>query len=111
MSFEYINNFTYTVFKKLYSSQNFKGNLAFSHLSLYVILASMNVGLRVTSYNQISNFIGEDFSELDDKNFWRSTQTAKKWNKLQSLAAIISKMRSALFSSCNIDIHFRRMSN
>ncbi|KII61260.1 Serpin B7 [Thelohanellus kitauei] len=111
MSMEYINNFTYTVFNKLYSSQNSTGNLAFSGLNLYIFLASINVGLRGTSYSQISNLLGEDFSELYDNDYWRGTQTAKKWNKLKSLAAITSNMRSALFSSCNIDIHFRRMSD
>ncbi|KII61258.1 Antithrombin-III [Thelohanellus kitauei] len=110
MPFELVNNFTSHIFKALYASQNDIGNLAFSGISLYVLLASITVGLGGRSYDQVAHLLKEDFDELHSLGNWLYSDTAKKWGDMTAIARLSSGFESVIFYPCNLLDHFQRIS-
>ncbi|KII74917.1 Alpha-2-antiplasmin [Thelohanellus kitauei] len=111
MSAEGINRFTTNILYKLYSAQDFSGNVAFSGISLYVLLGAINVGLRGRSFDQLSHLLGENFLNLYYDNNWRNSRQGRIWLHLQSSSDSPTNMNSALFFCTNISSEYEQISD
>ncbi|KII63524.1 Serine proteinase inhibitor A3K [Thelohanellus kitauei] len=111
MSIEGVNRFTSIVLNHIFANQNATGNVALSGISLYVLLGAINIGLQRQSYNQLSRFLGEGFEELQDTGTWMDSHTAQKWTRLVDLASEFYMVTSALFCSCDINYHYKTVSD
>ncbi|KII66918.1 Serine proteinase inhibitor A3K [Thelohanellus kitauei] len=109
MSVEGVNQFTSTVLQQLLVSQNSTGNVAISGLSLMAIMGAVNLGLSGSSYDQLSTFLGEGVTEIDDTSNWKQTRTAEKMMDLDNLVTEFFDRHSSLFHSCEIKDHYEKI--
>ncbi|KII72739.1 Leukocyte elastase inhibitor [Thelohanellus kitauei] len=103
--------FTSTIINQLYASQNATGNIALSGIGLYVLMGAINVALKGRSYDQLSQFLGENFEDFFDNNTDKYSNTSRKWGILRFFSIISSNVHTALFCSCNINYHYKKNSD
>ncbi|KII67479.1 Serpin I2 [Thelohanellus kitauei] len=103
-----VNDFSSRILNQLYASQNSTGNIAFSGISLYLLIGAINFGHQRASYNQLSQFLGEDFEEFNSQE---STYAGISWTYLNRLPHQISISTSALFYSCDMLYRYKHVSN
>ncbi|KII74965.1 Alpha-1-antiproteinase S [Thelohanellus kitauei] len=110
MSAEGINRFTSLVLNQLYAAYNETGNIALGGMSLYILMAAINVGLKGNSYHQLYRFLGEKIPNLFDTDNWRNSQAANQWIYRRKIVQQTSKTNWAFLSSCNIYRHYELIS-
>ncbi|KII68367.1 Serpin I2 [Thelohanellus kitauei] len=110
MSAEVVNRFSSSVLQQLYVSQKGSGCVSLSGIGLYVMMGALNIGLRGRSFDQLSQFLREDFSELFVNDTWRDSTTAKKWSDLYLASQYPSNMKSAMFYPDDINPYYEQIS-
>ncbi|KII60502.1 Serine proteinase inhibitor 1 [Thelohanellus kitauei] len=106
---EGINTFTSTVLSQIYNSQDTPGNLALSGLCFFTLIATVNLGLDGRSFDQLTQFLGDIFDK-DDRDTWKTSESAYKLFDLVSLFIESTNMNSALFYSFDLFNEFQYMS-
>ncbi|KII63032.1 Leukocyte elastase inhibitor [Thelohanellus kitauei] len=109
MSFKSVNSFTSNIFNQLSNSEYQNQNIAFSGLNMYILLAAVNAGLKGKCYDQLSQFLEEDFDELYETFNWKNSKTASKWISLRGNAEKILTMQSSLFTPFSLFGNYPRI--
>ncbi|KII66925.1 hypothetical protein RF11_03592 [Thelohanellus kitauei] len=110
MSIQGVNEFTTTFLHKLFVSQNATGNVAICGLSLYVMLGAINLGLRGSSHDQLSPFLGENFDDVFNVEDLEDFPTAERWSELDDLVSEFYHIHSSVHHSCDINRRYGKVS-
>ncbi|KII72284.1 Protein Z-dependent protease inhibitor [Thelohanellus kitauei] len=105
-----INHFGFRVMNDLFEAQHHTGNLAFSGVTLYILMAILSVGLRNQTLNQLTDFLGQDFQELLDPDNWPNSLTTAQLTELRRRTQSISIWTSIMFHSGDIEKTFKNIS-
>ncbi|KII61911.1 Alpha-1-antitrypsin [Thelohanellus kitauei] len=110
MSADLVNEFTRTVFNHLFAAQNSTGNIAFSGLSLYSLMAVINLGLGGRSREQLSSFLNRRFTQLFDESLFNPPEDMQACYNDRELIKSVSELSYYVFHCCGIFDPYRSTS-
>ncbi|KII72283.1 Serpin B9 [Thelohanellus kitauei] len=110
MSMDIVNDFSFKVLNHICQERDYQGNVAFSGVSLYNLLAVINLGLRGTTGDEVSQFLGQNFTELHEEATCRHSSVKTALKELTRMLSEVSKSHNMLFHSVEIEAHFERIS-
>ncbi|KII67015.1 Serpin B9 [Thelohanellus kitauei] len=110
MSYHIVNGFNYQVFNHLFQTRGQQGNVAFSGVSLYSLLAVISVGLRGRTGDQVSKFLNQNFSELYDESTWMYSGVATTLKSFNTMVGEAWDINNILFHSFGVKDHFQKVS-
>ncbi|KII72296.1 Serpin I2 [Thelohanellus kitauei] len=112
MSSSSVNAFGNTMFRELYYIQHHKGNIAFSGMVIYHLMAVIDMSISGKTKEQLSAFLREDFDVSSEcKEPYKQIDLISNLQSFREEVESCSKLKSIMFHSIGINERFMVISN